>query len=108
MNCIFCKIARHEMPKEFTYEDDEVMVFPDTHPIKPVHLLIIPKKHIPDFLDLSDEDNELLIHTRKVAQRMIRENGLVDKGYRLVINGGRAQIVDHLHIHLSGPWGIRV
>ncbi len=102
-DCIFCKIRDRIIPKEFTYEDNSVMVFPDIYPIRPVHLLIVPKKHIKDFLDLDDKN--LLEKLRKVSQKMIRKFELENKGYRLGMNGGGAQIIDHLHIHLLGPLG---
>ncbi|MBF8250216.1 MAG: putative HIT-like protein aq [Candidatus Levybacteria bacterium] len=102
-DCVFCKIRDRIIPKEFTYEDEDVMVFPDIHPLKPVHLLIIPKQHIEDLLMMNDE--KLMIKLNKVIQEMIREQKLEDKGYRVVINGGGAQIIDHLHFHLAGPLG---
>ncbi|RJQ36276.1 HIT domain-containing protein [Candidatus Microgenomates bacterium] len=105
-DCIFCKIARHEIPKEFTYEDESVMVFPDIHPLKPIHLLIVPKKHIEDFLDVKDPD--LLEKLFTVVQKMVKKEGLENKGYRIAINGGGAQIINHLHIHLLGPLGMKV
>lgn len=105
-NCIFCKISSKETAKDFTYEDKDVMVFPDIHPVAPIHLLIMPKKHIRDFGDLRDD--ELLGKLRKVIQKMIKEQKIQDKGYRLVVNGGGAQIIDHLHIHLMGEIGKRV
>ena len=82
------------------------MVFPDIHPVAPIHLLIMPKIHIADFLDL--EDSMLLEKLKTVIQRMIKEQKIADKGYRLVINGGGAQIIDHLHIHLMGKIGHKV
>lgn len=103
-DCIFCKIRDGKIPKEFTYQDQDVMVFPDIHPLKPVHLLIVPKKHIADFLELEDE--ALVNRLHKVVQDMIREQNLEGKGYRVTVNGGGYQIVDHLHIHLLGPLGI--
>lgn len=103
MDCIFCKIRDREIPKEFTYEDEDVMVFPDINPLKPIHLLVMPKKHLKDFLDLKDA--ALLEKVKNVIQKMIKEQKLEDKGYRLVVNGGGAQIVDHLHVHLVGPLG---
>lgn len=102
-DCIFCKIAKHEMPKDFTYESKEVMAFPDIHPLRPIHLLVVPKKHIGDFIDM--QDNQVCQEMRKVIQKLVRENKLTDRGYRLVINGGGAQIIDHLHIHILGPIG---
>lgn len=102
-DCIFCKIAKHEVTKEFAYEDEDVMAFADIHPIKPVHLLIMPKKHIGDFMDL--RNNSLLEKVRQVAQKLVKDNKLEDSGYRLVVNGGGAQIIYHLHVHLVGPIG---
>lgn len=100
-SCIFCKIAKHELPKEFTYESDDVMAFPDIHPLRPVHLLIMPKKHIPDFVDFIGGD--VLHELVYVAQKLIKEQGLETKGYRIGINGGGAQLIDHLHMHIIGP-----
>jgi len=102
-NCIFCKIKDKQIPAKILYEDEDVMVFPDIHPIKPVHLLIVPKKHIDDFAGV--EDASLFSKLFIVAQKMVAREGLKDKGFRLVINGGGAQIVPHLHIHLMGPVG---
>lgn len=105
-NCTFCKIARHELPKEFTYEDEDIMVFPDIHPVKPTHLLIVPKKHITDFLALEDET--LWNKIREVAQNMVRQFNLVETGFRLSTNGGGAQQIDHFHMHLLGPMGKKI
>ena len=102
-NCIFCKIANKEIPKEFTYEDTELMVFPDIHPIKPVHLLVVPKQHIPTLMELENNDLNNKIH--KLIKEMVFQHGLDDKGFRIVINGGGAQAVDHLHFQITGPWG---
>ena len=101
--CLFCKIARHELPKEFTYEDEDVMVFPDIHPVKPVHLLIVPKKHTQDFLSMEDAD--VWEKMRGIAQNMIREFNLTETGFKLSTNGGGAQQIDHFHMHLIGPTG---
>jgi len=103
MDCVFCKIRDGKIAKEFIYQDDDVMVFRDINPVKPIHLLIVPKKHIEDFLEA--EDKELLVKIMKTIQKMIREQKLDDKGYRLVLNGGGAQIIEHLHFHLIGPMG---
>lgn len=103
MGCIFCKIRDREIPKEFDFEDEDIMVFPDIHPLKPVHLLVVPKKHITDFLDLKED--KIWQKMREFVQKFIKEKDLSDKGYRLVINGGGAQIVEHLHLHLMGPMG---
>lgn len=100
-NCIFCSIAQGKIVKEFLYEDGDIMVFPDIKPVKPVHLLIIPKKHIQEFYTVSD--TEIFEKLGKAVQNMIGEMGLEHKGYRITVNGGGAQVVDHLHIHLLGP-----
>lgn len=77
------------------------MVFPDINPLKPIHLLIMPKKHVSDFLELNDK--ELLEKIKLVIQKMIKEQGLDNKGYRLGVNGGGAQLIDHFHVHMMGP-----
>jgi len=103
MNCIFCKIRDRIIPKEFTYEDSDVMVFPDIHPLKPIHLLIVPKQHIEDLLMTNDKG--LMMKLTRIIQKMIRKFELENKGYRVGINGGGAQAINHLHIHLVGPMG---
>ncbi len=101
-NCVFCKIRDREIPKEFTYEDNDVMVYPDINPVRPTHLLIVSKKHIEDFVDA---DNEILSKMFEILKKMVKKTGLDKKGFRIGINGGGAQIIEHLHIHLMGPWG---
>jgi histidine triad (HIT) family protein len=102
MDCVFCKIRDGQIPKEFEYEDEDIMVFEDIKPIKPIHLLIIPKEHIEDFHHLEDKELELKIN--KTIREMISKKDLDKKGFKVFLNGGGAQIVDHLHIHLTGPW----
>lgn len=102
-DCLFCKFASGEIKKEFTYEDEDIMVFPDIRPIKPVHLLIVPKKHISDFTAL--DDDKLFGKIREVIQKMVKDQKIENSGYRIVINAGGAQAIDHLHFHLTGPWG---
>ena len=102
-NCIFCKIRDKQIPKEFTYEDEDIMVFPDIHPVKPIHLLVIPKKHIEDFLYI--DDALLMDKIRVIIQKLVKEQQLHDKGYKIVVNGGGGQVVPHLHFHLMGPTG---
>ena len=103
MDCVFCKIVNKEIPANLVYEDSDVIVFPDIHPVKPVHLLIVPKKHVKDFSELSDDS--LLPVVRRVIQKMVVEKELEGKGYRIGINGGGAQAINHLHFHLMGPMG---
>lgn len=102
-NCIFCKIAKKEIPTTFMYEDEEIMVFPDIHPKKPIHLLIVPKKHIEEFGKV--QEHGLFARIGKVIQQMIKAKALEDKGYRVFVNGGGFQDIDHLHFHLIGPLG---
>jgi len=101
--CLFCKIRSGEISKEFTYQDEQIMVFPDIKPVKPIHLLIVPKKHIKELIEL--DDMGLFVHIGTILQQMIREFKLGDMGYKIVINGGGYQLVDHMHIHLMGPMG---
>lgn len=103
MDCIFCKIAEHVVPKEFLYEDKDLMVFPDINPARAVHILIVPKKHLTDFMELTD--SRLMVKIFNKFQDIIKDQGLDNKGFKLFLNGGGAQIIDHLHIHLTGPWG---
>jgi histidine triad (HIT) family protein len=102
MDCVFCKIRDRIIPKEFTYEDEEIMVFPDIHPFKPIHLLVVPKKHIEDYLEFNDSD--LSVKVKLVINKMIKKQKLDSgKGYRVSVNGGGAQLVRHMHFHVMGP-----
>lgn len=100
-DCIFCKIAKKEIPTNFIYEDEDVMVFPDIHPAAQTHLLVVPKMHVTEFLAV--EDPVLFQKVFVIVQKMIEQEGLRDKPHRVGINGGGAQDIDHLHIHLLGP-----
>lgn len=104
MDCIFCKIVNKEVPSEAVYEDEKILAFKDINPVAPVHLLIIPKKHIISVDHLTSEDKELIGEMFFVAQKIAREQGVVESGYRLAFNVGRdaGQSVDHLHLHLIG------
>jgi histidine triad (HIT) family protein len=101
MDCVFCKIRDRVIPKEFTYEDQEVMVFPDIHPFKPIHLLVVPKIHVEDYLEFND--SKLSLKVKLVINKMIKEQKLENKGYRVSVNGGGAQMVRHVHFHVMGP-----
>lgn len=102
-DCIFCKIANGEIPSNKVYEDDQIMCFHDADPQAPVHVLIIPKKHIPSLDDLKEEDKELVGGIMLKVQDLAKDLGL-DNGYRLVNNCGEDgfQTVKHLHFHLLG------
>ncbi len=102
-DCIFCKIAEKEIPSNVVYEDDKILCFHDLEPQAPVHVLIIPKKHIASMDDVQAEDQELMGHIMvKVSE--IAEILELDNGYRLVNNCGEDgfQTVKHIHFHLLG------
>ena len=103
-DCIFCKIIRGEIPSKKVYEDDHILAFHDINPQAPVHIVAIPKKHIPTLMDLTEEDAPLMGRLIYHAQEAAKEAGCTELGGRFVINckthGG--QSVDHLHIHVLG------
>lgn len=98
-DCVFCKIVRGEIPSKKEYEDEEILVFHDIHPKAPLHLLIIPKKHINEFADV---DLGVWQKMAKVTQDLIKKLGMQSRGYRLVNNGSSAALIHHLHLHLLG------
>lgn len=100
MDCIFCQIINKEKPSEIAYEDNQIIVVKDINPSAPIHLLIIPKKHIPSIAHLAPEDKDLMGQMILTAKKIAEEKGL--KAYNLRINIGReaGQIIDHLHMHL--------
>ena len=102
-DCIFCKIANKEIKSDIVYEDDRVVAFNDINPHAPVHILVIPKKHIVGVAGARDEDAELMGHLQLVAARLAEEKGVAE-GYRIVVNSGplAGQSVMHLHYHLLG------
>jgi len=101
--CLFCRIARGEIPSRKLYEDDDVLAFHDIHPIAPVHFLVIPKLHIPSMIELEAEHGTVMGKVMTVAARLAREQGCGD-GFRSIINTGRVgrQEVYHLHVHILG------
>jgi histidine triad (HIT) family protein len=104
MDCIFCKIAEGTIPSRKVYEDDNVLAFHDIQPQAPVHLLVIPKKHIASLDEASAEHSELLGQTMLAARQVARDAGLGSNGYRVVTNIGpdAGQVVFHLHLHVMG------
>ncbi|MFH1650709.1 MAG: histidine triad nucleotide-binding protein [Chloroflexota bacterium] len=101
-DCIFCQIVAGQLPAKLLYEDDEVVVFPDINPAAPTHLLVVTRRHIPSVAQLADDDTATVGHMVMVANRLARQYGFADSGYRLVINCGKegGQMVPHLHLHL--------
>ena len=102
-SCIFCRIARGEIPSKKVYEDDEILGFQDIHPQAPVHFMLIPKRHIASLADATLDDAGVLGKMLALSNRLAREQGSPD-GYRIIINTGRIgrQDVMHLHVHVIG------
>ena len=102
-DCIFCKIAEGEIPSEIVYQDEKIVVFRDAAPQAPVHILMIPRKHIASLDDLGDEDAELVSYMMLKIKEVTASEGLAN-GYRVVINCSEdgQQTVKHLHLHILG------
>jgi len=103
MSCLFCKIIDGSIPSTRIYEDESCLAFADIHPQAPVHLLIVPRKHIASLAEATSEDTPLLGHLLAATAEIAHQKGLV-RGYRTVINTGEdgGQTVGHLHLHLLG------
>ena len=102
-DCLFCKIARGEIPSRKVYEDKDVFAFHDINPARPMHLLVIPKRHITSLQTVEPADEPVLGRMLSIAQQLAKENGSPD-GFRVIINSGRigGQEVPHLHAHIVG------
>lgn len=100
--CIFCRIASKEIPASVVYEDEYILAFKDTSPVAPVHILLIPKKHIATLFDVQEGDEQILGWLQKAAVQIARDLGLEKRGFRLVANcqEGGGQTVFHVHYHL--------
>ena len=105
-DCLFCKIVKGDIPSEFLYEDDDFLVIKDINPAAPVHLLLIPKKHIRSINDLKKEEGKIISDLFMVAKKMAKEQGVNESGYKLLFNveKGGGQVVFHVHLHLMGGW----
>jgi len=104
-NCIFCKIIAKKIPSKIVYEDEQVTAFEDVNPQAPVHILVVPRKHLSEIHTMTEKDRELVGHLFFTAKKIAEEKGLDARGYRLVINNGAGagQTVFHVHLHiLSG------
>lgn len=104
MNCIFCKIAAGEIPSNLVYQDEHVVAFPDISPAAPVHILVIPRKHVDSIGHLEDTDLELAGRLMLAARTVAQQAGVAESGYRVVANIGAhgGQTVPHLHLHVMG------
>jgi len=103
-NCLFCRIIAGEIPANKVYEDDHAFAFRDINPQAPVHILLIPKKHIASLNDATPEDHAVLGHLMCLAPRIAKQEGTAHNGFRVVINTGAdaGQTVWHIHVHLMG------
>lgn len=104
MDCIFCKIAKKEIPSEIVFENKDLVVFKDIQPSAPVHYLVVPREHIQSIAHLEGNHRDILAALIYRAKDEAEKAGL--KGYKLVFNVGRegGQVIDHLHLHLLGGW----
>ncbi len=107
-DCLFCKIARREIPAALVYEDERVIAFNDINPQAPTHVLVVPKRHIATLNDLGTEDDRLVGELVRRATAIAAERGLARGGYRTVFNTNRdaGQTVFHIHLHLLGGRGM--
>ena len=101
-NCIFCKIIRGEIPSAKVYEDDEILAFNDVNPVTPIHILVIPKKHINSLADMKSEDEKLVGRIYGVINKIAEDKGFKYEGFRVIVNCGKngGQEVMHLHFHI--------
>ena len=103
-DCLFCDIASGEVSGDIVYRDESVVAFSDIAPVAPVHLLIIPRKHIPGLLEMEVDDQETVGHAMGIARQLAVKNGVSDSGIRIVVNSGpdAGQTIQHFHLHLLG------
>lgn len=103
-DCVFCRIVRKEIPADVVEETPSVLAFKDVHPQAPVHILVIPKRHLPRVMDVGVEDVLLVADIHRVIQTVAHKLGITEQGFRLVVNNGpfAGQAVDHLHYHVLG------
>jgi len=104
MDCLFCKIIQGDIPSRKVFENERILAFHDIQPAAPVHILIIPKKHIPTMNEVTDEDDALMAELFATARQIAKELNIAESGYRLVnnCNAEGGQVVYHLHLHLLG------
>jgi histidine triad (HIT) family protein len=102
--CLFCRIVAGKIPAKLVYEDPEVVAFEDIEPQAPVHLLVVPRKHVPTLNDLAPEDDALAGKLLRVAAALAKERGIAERGWRAAVNVNRDahQLVFHVHLHVLG------
>lgn len=103
-NCIFCKIGNHEVASNILHETDNIMIIQDIMPKAPVHVLVMPKRHISSVNGLAVDDSAMIAELVLAAKDHAAKAGVSDSGYKLVLNNGKegGQIIPHLHMHLLG------
>jgi histidine triad (HIT) family protein len=103
-DCLFCRIVKREIPASIVYEDDQVVAFNDINPQAPMHVLVVPKRHIASLNDLQAEDDQIVGEMVRRAAALAKERGLSERGFRTVFNTNRdaGQTVFHIHLHLVG------
>lgn len=101
-DCLFCKIVKGEIPSNKVFEDEEILAFKDINPAAPIHILVIPKKHIASLADMEKEDEKVVGRIYGVINQIAEEQGVKQNGYRVIVNCGKdaGQEVMHLHFHL--------
>ena len=101
-DCVFCKIVTGAIPTTILFQNDDMMAFPDLHPKAPIHILIVPKKHIQSLNQVTD--GSIIVKMIDAAKQVAKDKGIYEKGYKLVINTGKegGQVIQHLHLHLLG------
>ena len=101
-DCLFCKIIKGEIPSSKVYEDDEILAFKDINPAAPIHILVIPKKHITSLIEIEESDERLIGKIYKTINKIAKEQEFDQKGFRVIVNCGEdgGQEVGHLHFHL--------
>lgn len=102
--CLFCRIVEGTLPADILFQDEHALAFRDINPQAPIHLLVIPKRHVPSLHDCAAEDDALLAHLMSLCKEMAQRHGIAGSGYRVVTNSGRdaGQTVFHLHLHVLG------
>ncbi len=105
-DCLFCKIIKGEIPGKFVYKDERVVAFSDINPKAPVHILVLPVKHIESVNEISNNDKDLMGELLLKVKEIARKLGIDKSGYKLIANNGKGagQLIFHLHFHLLGGW----
>ena len=103
-DCIFCKIINKEIPSNIVFENESVIAFDDLNPVAPVHILVVPKKHMTDIMDVNNDDMHYLMEVYKAIQNIVKEKEIEESGFRIVNNCGEngGQTVGHIHFHIIG------